>query len=136
MASQPRRRQRIHPVIFLAYGLFALVITGALFTSRVIPCPYNPDCLQTLPNPSPGPTVTPLPGHTPEPTATPGPIPTPTPAPGLFTPDPRNPLNLPDAVQTAVLVFTTLSGVASLLRFVWDALRGIVSNMNRLRRRR
>lgn len=142
MASHPHGRQRIHPVIFLAYGLFALVITGALLGLAQSPGGLHFIVAAATPTPSasPTPTATPRPGQTPGPTATPAPTatpeptPTPTPAPGPLSPNPNNPLNLPDGVQTAVVVFTTLSGIASLLRFAWDMLRGVVSGVNRMRR--
>jgi hypothetical protein len=43
-----------------------------------------------------------------------------------------NPLNLPTPVLQALFVFATVSGLASLARFIWDAMRGTVGGARRL----
>jgi hypothetical protein len=49
-------------------------------------------------------------------------VPVPPPPPGAFSSNADNPLNLPTGVMQILFAFTTLSGLASLLRFFWDSL--------------
>jgi hypothetical protein len=146
MATETPRKKSVRPV-FLIYGVFALLISlalaaftfrGNLFQTGAQPtATSSPVILPTATTAPPTVTVGPgTPSPTFAPTATAAPTatitPAPTPAPGLS--DTENPLGLPTPVLAAIFAFTTLSGIASILKFSFDSVVAIARIVGRFRR--
>jgi hypothetical protein len=149
MAAETPRKRAVRPV-FLIYGVFALLISLALagFTLRG---DLFPTGAQPTPTPTVAPTETVIPTPTVTvtvgpgtPTATLGPATTATVGAAL-TPTPAafagvsstidNPLGLPTPVLAVIFAFTTLSGIASILKFTVDAVVAMARVVGRVTRR-
>jgi hypothetical protein len=147
MAAETPRKRAVRP-IFLIYGVFALLISLALagFTLRG---DLFPTGAQPTPTPTVAPTETVIPTPTvtvtvgpgtptatlgPAATATAGATSTSTPTPGgASTID--NPLGLPTPILAVIFAFTTLSGIASILKFTVDAVVAMARFVGRVTRR-
>lgn len=159
MASETPRKRTVRP-LFLIYGVFALLISvallgfilrGTLVGASAQPTPTHVVLGPPIPTPTeiiisgtpaqtvaPGtPTVDTVPTFAATATTSPE-EPTPTPT-GPFasfgnnsTTD--NPLGLPTPVLAAIFAFTTLSGIASILKFTFDSLVAVARFVGRFRR--
>jgi hypothetical protein len=142
MAAETPRKRTVRP-IFLIYGVFALLISLALaafaFRGNLFPASAEPTATSSpivFATPTPGlPTVTVGPGTPTQtvPVSAPPPAPTPT-----LTINPGsavdNPLGLPNEVLAVIFAFTTLSGIASILKFSFDSVVAIARFVGRFRR--
>jgi hypothetical protein len=150
MAAETPRKRTVRP-IFLIYGVFALLISLALaafaFRGNYFPASAEPTATSlpvvlVTPTLAP-PTVTVGPGTpTPTvpisatfaPTATAAPIPTATSTGGIGGVTVENPLGLPNEALAVIFAFTTLSGIASILKFSFDSVVAIARFVGRFRR--
>jgi hypothetical protein len=147
MATETPRKRPVR-LIFLIYGLFALFISLALaafafrgnlspFGGQATPTPTimptateSPIAATVTPTPGPG---TPTETVAPTSVATPAPTPTVTPTSSPNALDVENPLGLPAPVLAAIFAFTTLSGIASILKFTFDSVVAIARFVGRFR---
>jgi hypothetical protein len=142
MATDTPRKKSVR-LVFLIYGVFALLISlalaaftfrGNLFQTGAQSTPTStPVILPTATTAPPTVTVGPgTPSPTPAPTATAAPVATPN---SFSSSTIDNPLGLPTPVLAVIFAFTTLSGIASILKFTVDAVVAMARVVGRVTRR-